>query len=278
LFLTGEPQETISSIPIYKIQNMISSPSGLLALLEAADARPEYQCDFQALLCVGSTLSNTLSERARARICSNLTNGYGSTEATMVASMPAHFAPDVKGAAGRILPGIEVGIVDERDALLPPGKEGIVRIRSDYGVKEYLDDPEETKRVFRNGWFYPGDLGYVTPSNLLVISGRATAVINVGGEKLNPEKVEEVLSAHPSVQQAAVLAVPNEQGLDDVCALIVPRTGTALVAQIVQAFCQDRMPSKFVPTRFIAVRDLPRNEMGKIDRQKLPDLLKTKQN
>ena len=64
---------------------------------------------------------------------------------------------------------------------------------------------------------------------MLVISGRSKTVINIGGEKVNPERVEEVLSAHPSVQQAAVLAVQNERGVDDVCALVVTRS--PLIAQ-----------------------------------------------
>ena len=190
----------------------------------------------------------------------------------MVASMPAHFAPDVTGAVGFVLPGINVQVVDEGATPLPRGTEGILRIKSEYGAREYLDDPEESARVFRDGWFYPGDLGYLTEQNMLVISGRSKTVINVGGEKVNPERIEEVLSAHPSVQQAAVLAVNNERGADEVCALIVPRS--PLVAQDLKAFCSEKLPSRFVPTRFISVSNLPRNEMGKIERLKLLDFVK----
>jgi acyl-coenzyme A synthetase/AMP-(fatty) acid ligase len=276
LFLAGDPQQTVSAFPVYGVQNMIASPGGLLGLLGAMERRPEYQCGFEAVFSVGSILTHSLSERVRARVCSNLTKGYGSTEATMVASMPAHFAPDLSGAVGFVLPGINVQIVDEGGAPLPRGKDGIIRINSDYGVREYLDDPEESARVFRDGWFYPGDLGHLTEQNMLVISGRTKTVINIGGEKVTPERVEEVLSAHPSVQQVAVLAVPNESGVDDVCALVVPHS--ALSAQVLKAFCSERLPPKFVPARFIAVTDLPRNEMGKIERLKLFDLVKSKLN
>jgi acyl-coenzyme A synthetase/AMP-(fatty) acid ligase len=276
LFLAGDPQQTVSAFPVYGVQNMIGSPGGLLGLFEAMERRPEYQCGFEAVFSVGSILTHSLSERVRARICSNLTKGYGSTEATMVASMPANFAPDLSGAVGFVLPGVNVQIVDEGGARLPPGKDGIIRINSEYGAREYLDDPEESARVFRDGWFYPGDLGYLTEQNMLVISGRTKTVINIGGEKVTPERVEEVLSAHPSVQQVAVLAVHNESGVDDVCALVVPRS--ALVVEALKAFCSERLPPKFVPTRFIAVSDLPRNEMGKIERLKLADLVKSKLN
>jgi acyl-coenzyme A synthetase/AMP-(fatty) acid ligase len=276
LFLAGDPQQTVSAFPVYGVQNMIASPGGLLGLFEAMEKRPEYQCGFEAVFSFGGILTHSLSERVRARVCSNLIKGYGSTEASMVASMPAQFAPDLSGAVGFVLPGIDVQIVDEGGASLPPGKDGIIRINSEYGVREYLDDPEEFPRVFRDGWFYPGDLGYLTEQNMLVISGRTKTVINIGEEKVTPERVEEVLSTHPSVQQVAVLAVHNESGVDDVYALIVP--GSTLIDEALKAFCSERLPPKFVPTRFIAVSDLPRNEMGKIERLKLLDLVKSKFN
>jgi len=80
------------------------------------------------------------------------------------------------------------------------------------------------------------------------------------------------LCAHPSVQQAAVLAVQNDRGVDDVCALIVTRS--PLIAQDLKTFCSERLPSRFVPARFIGVNNLPRNEMGKIERLKLFEFVK----
>jgi acyl-CoA synthetase (AMP-forming)/AMP-acid ligase II len=174
------------------------------------------------------------------------------------------------------MPGVTVEIVDDDNVPLPPGKEGILRISSETGVNEYLGDPEETARAFRDGWFYPGDIGYLTADNMLVISGRAKSIINIGGEKINPEKVEEILSAHSSVHQVAVTPVPGEGGLDELCALIVPRS--ALVTHVLQEFCREKLPRKLVPSRFIAVSELPRNEMGKIERFKLPDLVRSKLN
>jgi fatty-acyl-CoA synthase len=277
LFLPYGAQATVSALPIYKVQNIVASPRGLHELVEAMDRRPEYQCGLEAVFSGGSILSDALGERVRARICSNVTKAYGSTEATMVASMPSHFAKGVAGAVGYVLPGINVEIVDETAAVMPAGKEGIVRIRSDYGASEYLGDPEETARVFREGWFYPGDLGYLTNDNILVISGRATSVVNVGGEKVNPEHIEEVLAAHGDVLQAAVIAVPSGTGIDELCALVVSRSHY-LNVDVLRKHCQQALPSAFVPARFIGVPDLPRNEWGKIERTKLPELLKSKLN
>ena len=276
LVMTGDSEATIKSLPIYQVQNMVASPRSLLNFVEAIERRPQYRCGLEAVFTAGSALSHGLSERVRARACSNLTTGYGSTEATMVASMPAHFAPTIAGAAGFVLPGINVEIIDNNGRALRPEQEGIVRIRSEYGVSEYLEDPEETARVFRDGWFYPGDLGYLTKDNMLVLSGRATSVLNLGGEKMSAERIEDVVSTHPNVVQCAVLAVPNESGVDELCALVVLRS--YLNVDLLRKFCEPRLPSEFVPLRFIAIADLPRNEMGKIERGKLPELLKSKLN
>jgi acyl-CoA synthetase (AMP-forming)/AMP-acid ligase II len=277
LVLTGDSEKTIKALPIYEVQNMVGSPRSLLNFVESIEKRSEYRCGLQAVFCGGSTLSDNLSERVRARVCSNLTKGYGSTEATMVASMPAHFAPRNAGAVGYVLPGITVEIVDDDGNALRTGNEGIVRIRSEYGVTEYLEDPEETSRVFHDGWFHPGDLGYLTKDdNVLVISGRTTSIVNLGGEKVTPERIEDVLSMHADVVQCAVLSMPNESGLDEICALVVPRS--FLNVEVLRDFCRASLPPVFVPARFIAVSDLPRNEMGKIERARLPELARSKLN
>ena len=111
---------------------------------------------------------------------------------------------------------------------------------------------------------------------MLVITGRETNVVNIGGEKVNPEKLEEILLDHPDVMQAAIIAMPNELGVNDICALLVPRA--YLNVDSLREYCQARMPREMISVRFSAVSQLPIDEMGKLDRSKLPDLAKTKLN
>jgi len=277
LFVAGDDQATISSFPIYKVQGMIVAPGGLAEVLDAVERRPQYECRFDAIWTGGSSLPKALSDRARIRLSSNLTIAYGSTEATMVASMPAQFSDGAPGAVGYVFPGINVEITDNEGSPLEVGKEGIVRIKSRWGATEYLGDPEESARAFRDGWFYPGDIGYLTNDNMLVISGRANSVMNLGGEKVSPEKIEEVLLAHPRIAQAAVLAMLSDLGLEQhVYALIVPRSDVD--ANELRAHCLANMPAKFVPSRFITVNEIPKNDTGKIDRQRIPELMKSKLN
>ena len=275
LFMPGvNDQATINAFEFYKIQNMVSSPGGLSTMLQVYDARIPSQSRLDTVFSGGSLLPTALSERVRARICSNLITAYGSTETSMVATVPAHVVANVPGGVGYVLPGIEVQIVDSNGLTLPRGKEGIVRIRSDFGVPGYYGDPEQASTSFREGWFFPGDIGRLTADNLLVITGREKAVINLGGDKLKPELVEEVLMAHPSVAHAAVFAVAGQSGVDELWAVVVPR-GTADISAL-KTYCKTKLPDIFIPVNFAVTPDLPLNAMGKVERQRLSEIAKKK--
>src|SRR5262249_24554076 len=150
------------------------------------------------------------------------------------------------------------------------GKEGLIRIRGPYNVQEYVNDPEESARAFRNGWFYPGDIGSLTRSNLLIITGRQKTVMNIGGDKVKPELIENVLTSFESVDEAGALGYINDYGIEKIWAVIVSTAGFN-EAQL-HIHCQKRLPANFVPRRFIRAGAVPKNEMGKIDRRRLPEL------
>ena len=140
----------------------------------------------------------------------------------------------------------------------------------------YVGDPQASADAFRAGWFYPGDVGYLGPERLLAITGREKTQINVGGEKVNPERVEAILTAFPGVSDAAVLAVPNELGIEEIYALVV-NSGT-VDDQALRAHCERNLQRGLVPVRFLAMDRIPRNEMGKIERSRLIELAKQRPN
>ena len=133
---------------------------------------------------------------------------YGSTELGPVAFGPASAMRGIEGATGFVMPGEVIEIVDQRGAVLPAGQEGIVRIKSDHIDRYFVPTPEDAE-IFKDGWFYPGDLGHLTADGLLVITGRVTEVLNRGGDKLAPELIEEVLRMVPEISDAAAFAVPE---------------------------------------------------------------------
>jgi acyl-CoA synthetase (AMP-forming)/AMP-acid ligase II len=275
LIMTRDLRKTIAALTVYNIKNLVSSPRGLLNFTETIENLPGTYCALEAVFCAGTTESQLTSERARARLCPNLTIGYVAPDATMVASMPAHFASRGSGAAGYVVPGVVAEIVDQQGCAVPPGNEGDLRIRSDYGVTEYLENPPETQRAFRDGWFYPGNRGHLTRDNMLILTAAAGRVRVVGNET-DVRKIEDILSEHTNVLHCGVAAVKNESAADELCAFVVPRS--YLDVEALRSYCKTRLPSDLVPSRFVAFAELPKDDNGRIDRAKLLALLKNNLN
>lgn len=162
---------TLLAIDEYKVQCLIAQPDGLELFARWFDTIPAYQSNLELILCAG-VLSRSLSEYARSRICSHVSTAYETAEVGTSASASAHEIVGTPGAVGFVSPGAAVQIVDRSGRLLSLGGEGSIRIRSDYAADGYVGDPAETARVFRDGWFYPGDVGVLGTDDLLIVTGR----------------------------------------------------------------------------------------------------------
>jgi acyl-coenzyme A synthetase/AMP-(fatty) acid ligase len=265
---------TLQALNLFAVQNMATSPYGLGEYLKFYESAPAFRCNFDHILVTGGQLNRRLAERAWARMCPNLISLYGATEVGAIATADARAIVDVAGAAGHVLPDAEAQIVDLSGKPLSPGTEGIVRIRTAQAVTGYYGDPATSALVFRDGWFYPGDFGYLTEAGLLVITGRQETRLNVGGDKINPETVEEVLASFPGIADVAVITVPNALGVEEIYALI--QAPAPLDDAALRAHCAARLQRALVPTRCIAVERIPRNELGKIERSRLLELAKNK--
>jgi acyl-CoA synthetase (AMP-forming)/AMP-acid ligase II len=271
VFLRGaDAAETLQAFSLYDVQCMVAAPNGMAEFLSYYEQSPVFSCPFEVMQSIGSTLSPALAERLRARMCTQVLSGYGATEGNPVAAAPSHRIAHIAGAAGYICPGMVVESVDAEGRALARGQEGLIRFRGHTCVSGYLGNPPGSELVFRDGWFYPGDIGTVTSDNILVISGRAKSVINLGGDKVNPEAIDAVLMACPGVVQAAAFGRPNALGIEEVWAAV---TGSAdLDLEAVRAHCARRLAAERVPVRFIRLPDLPRAASGKVDRRRLLEI------
>src|SRR5262249_18763578 len=150
---------------------------------------------------------------------------------------------DTPRAVGFVTPGVTIQIVDQSGTILPPGQEGRVRIKSEYAVDGYFGNPEESSKVFRDGWFYPGDIGSLNSDGLLAVAGREQAVLNLGGDKISPEAVESVLAQFKGVTEAAALAMPNAEGNNEICAVLV--TQGSIDEDMLRVQCEASIPRPF---------------------------------
>src|SRR6267142_3868516 len=161
--------------------------------MRAFDDDKALTCSFEHIVCYSALMSKELAERVRARMCPNLYYRYGSTEAGNVAFGPASSLLRITGAVGYVVPGATIEITDVAGQYLPAGREGTIRIRASSMARCYLADPGASAEAFREGFFYPGDLGYLMADGIVVLTGREKTILNLGGHKTRPEIIEDVL-------------------------------------------------------------------------------------
>jgi acyl-CoA synthetase (AMP-forming)/AMP-acid ligase II len=262
--------ETMQAFGLYNVQCMIAAPIGVAEFLDYYERSPSFGCPFELMLASGSLLSRTLSERVRARMCSNLLATYAATELSPACAAPAYRIAHIPGAVGYVMPWVEMQAVDEADRPLKPGTEGRIRMRGHNCVSGYVGNPPGSELFFRDGWFYPGDIGTVTEDRLLIIAGRENAVINLGGDKVSPEKIEAALMSCPGIKDAAVFSYPNAMGVEEIWAAVV--TDGELNSGAVRAHCARQLHDDFVPRHILRVAGIARNAMGRIERSQLTDL------
>ncbi|MCW5620874.1 MAG: AMP-binding protein, partial [Burkholderiales bacterium] len=174
------------------------------------------------------------------------------------------------GTVGLPLPGNEVRVVDEQDCALATGQIGAIQIRGDNVFKGYWRMPEKTREEFTaDGWFRTGDVGVFDQAGYLSIVGRAKDLIITGGYNVYPKEIELVLDGLPGVAESAVFGVPHADFGEAVTAVVVARNGATLDEQTLIAALKRELANYKVPKRVIVVDDLPRNAMGKVQKNVL---------
>ncbi|HYC14416.1 MAG TPA: class I adenylate-forming enzyme family protein [Stellaceae bacterium] len=238
-----------------------------IALKQVLDELPEsfVKPAELTILSLGARLSGALRDKAISRLASDVCDLYGSNEAGFVSS--------TRGTAevGTVWPGVEVEIVDEEDRPLPYGALGRIRVRTDCMVERYLDDPDTTARAFRDGWFYAGDLGTLQQAGRLRVFGRSDDVLNIGWNKFSPEMLEDLVLKSASVGDVGVCAIANADGVDEIAVAVSdPRSSPQeLLELITRAFGNFQVGNFNV----LRVERIPRNANGKIERDRLKDVV-----
>jgi acyl-coenzyme A synthetase/AMP-(fatty) acid ligase len=265
-FFPGETFETtIDSFEEYKVQCCAASPGGMEILLKGFERYPTLQSELELVIVAGDVFPRALSDRVRARLCPHVVSVYGATEVGTAASAPMPLIAGIPNAVGIVAPGVAVEMRDEAGVRLPTGHEGLIAIKNPTGVESYMGDPAATARTFRNGWFVPGDIGVLDAQNILCITGRQDALLNLGGDKINPERVEAVLAGCEGLVECAAFGAPNASGILELWVAVV--ADPKLQDDQLQAYCESHLG--LVPTGFVRVERLPRNQMGKIERSRL---------
>lgn len=197
---------------------------------------------------------------------------YGMTETGMITSNLLDPARRVAKSVGYPLPGVRTKILGPDHAPVVPGDVGEVWVRGENVFSGYWGMPEKTRESFADGWFRTGDLGWCDPAdgNRLYLAGRAKELIISGGFNVYPKEIENVLEEHSGVKEAAVIGIPDDDFGERVVAVVVPRSGTGEALEpALKAHCRDRLAGYKCPRQIRFLEELPRNAMGKLQKNLL---------
>jgi fatty-acyl-CoA synthase len=227
----------------------------------------------------GSGVSRDLAVRFEQQFGAPVLQGWGMTETSSCCAfaLPPKQAGgdelDWRLRTGRILPGVEVRVVDRDGLSLPTdgASVGEFEIRGPWITGSYLGGLQADR--FREGWLRTGDLGTIDEYGFMQLHDRLGDAIKSGGEWISSVDLEHALVEHPKVAEAAVVAVPDEHWGERPLALVVPARGEVIVPEELEEFLRDRVARWWVPDEWRVVSELPRTSVGKLDKRALRDAL-----
>jgi malonyl-CoA/methylmalonyl-CoA synthetase len=240
-------------------------------------AQPEFTRDatrnIRLFVSGSAPLLPETFDALRARTGQTILERYGMTETGMITSNPLD-GLRAPGTVGRPLPGIDVRIVNDAGDLCGSGAIGNIQVRGPNVFAGYWRMPEKTRDEFTvDGWFRTGDVGEWVAvgeaKDYLRLVGRAKDMIISGGLNVYPKEIEQRIDALPGVVESAVIGVPDPDLGEAVTAVIVPKSGHALEEAAVIGALKGEIATFKVPKRVHVVAELPRNAMGKVQKNVL---------
>jgi fatty-acyl-CoA synthase/long-chain acyl-CoA synthetase len=261
----GQPMLWLANT--YDIDLIIASIQQAVALAEIQEKITRYTLPaLKTLRIGGSVITRDGIERLKAHLCRNIIMSYASTEAGTAAMAPYDAIAHIPGAVGQIVPDVEIEIVDHLGATLPIGAEGFIRLRSPQFIKNFGVTDSST-------WFYPGDLGSLTPDGVLCVMGRTGDVVNRGGAKLSATEFESFLMACAGVKDAGICTHTGSAGFEEVWVGVVldPSIDMAAFRHHIES---DKEFGTNIDKLFV-VQSIPRNELGKIQQGQLKEMLQS---
>jgi len=246
---------------------------GLNTLFNALLNNEEFQkLDFKPLILTlggGMAVQRTVAERWLKATGCPVTEGYGLSETSPVATANKFSVSEFTGTIGLPLPSTEIAIRDEEGNDLGIGEVGEICIRGPQVMAGYWNRPDETAKVMtEDGFFRSGDIGRMDERGYVTVVDRKKDMIIVSGFKVFPNEVEDVIARHPGVLEAAVVGVPDEHS-GEVPKLFVVKKDPALTTEDLAAYCRENLTGYKRP-RYIEFRtELPKSNVGKILRREL---------
>ncbi len=266
----------MSAVSEWGVTTTIMVATQLQRILDSPAFDPDAFGSMRLLLYGASPTGSNLVERMVNSLPCGLYHGYGLTEATAVCSALGPedhrrlLERDEPGlSCGRPIPGVDIEIRSPEGRPAEPGQVGEILVCTPKLMSGYWRQPQATAQAIRHGWLHTGDLGYRNAEGYIHLSGRIKELIISGGVNIHPPQIEDTLSHHPGVAEAAVIGLPDEEWGEAVTAVVVPHRGASPTLAELADWVGDRLASHMKPKRLILTDQLPRGATGKVLKHRL---------
>ncbi|MDR7550079.1 MAG: long-chain fatty acid--CoA ligase [Armatimonadota bacterium] len=268
-----ETRAVLRAIARYRPQQMPGVPTLYNALLHNPEVGRYDLRSIRACISGAAALPLEVQTQFEQITGGRLVEGYGLTEASPVTHATPIGGLRKPGSIGVPVPDTDARIVDletgTRD--LPPGEVGELIIRGPQVMAGYWNRPDETAQALRGGWLYTGDIARMDENGYFFIVDRKKEMLISGGFNVYPREIEEVLFAHPAVQEAAVIGVPDPHRGEVPKAFVVLKAGAQATAEDLQAHCRAHLAPFKVPREVEFRQTLPKSLIGKVLRRVLAE-------
>lgn len=268
-FLEPSLAHLVESTAKYNVNRISLSAFHLQSYLRADSLKSAPRLNgIKSLSTGGSTITRSLRDDIRERITDNLYVAYGANECYLIslAGPPSVFAKS--GTVGAPVDGVRIEVVDDKGIQVVAGARGNMRLKSPGLISGYLDDAEGSRRVFQDGWFYPGDIVEVGSDGDIIHLGRSDQMMIFNGINIYPAEIEQCLSLHPDVKDVTAFPIQHEIHQElPVCAVALYARANVLADELI-GYTRDLIGFRH-PRRVFIVDEIPRNYMGKVIRKAL---------
>jgi len=275
-----DAEEVLDTIERQHVTTSFMAPTMVIKLMEADSARPRDKSSLHSVAYGGGPMAVERLIEALRRWGPVFAQLYGQWEAPQMftlLSQAQHKEALEQGdsvrlaSAGTPITFVRVGVMDEKDNLLPSGAEGEIVTAGDHLMVGYLNRDADTDAIRHGIWQRTGDIGRVDEQGFVYLIDRKNDVIVTGGNNVYPREIEEVMYGHPWVREALAVGVPDDVWGEKIHAIVVPRERATFDSEQFLAWCRARLSKDKLPRSIELVEELAKSHYGKILRREIRD-------
>ena len=258
------PSEIFAAIEKYKVRSFSVVPAMIFAMMASEDAERYDLTSLESVSSGSAPLPVSLLHAFELRFGACVYEGYGLSEASPIVTAHKKGITIKPGSVGIPIPGVELKIVDDSGQEVPKGVIGEIILRGDHITPGYFQNERESRKAIVDGWLHTGDVAQMDEEGYIYIVDRKKDLIIKNGFNIYPRDIEEVLSKHEGVIEAAVIGIPDERAGEEVLACVVKRPDDEITKKELLDFCSRQIAKNKLPKDIVFLPELPRNGVGKI--------------